>query len=107
MRTRSKVVVASYVFACLVFDLFPRFGPPNFRYTGSDSTVPVWNLGWPHALAIYDARSGLHISPSVYFVPPAQLLGLVTAMALVTVLRWVAGIAGLSWRGRPHPGPDA
>lgn len=107
MRARTKVAVASYVLACLALDFLPRFGPPEFRYTGSDPTVPVRDLGWPLALTIYDARSGLHIGPSVYLVPPAQFLVLPAAMSLVAVVTWAAGMAGLSRAGRVHPGRDA
>jgi hypothetical protein len=107
MRTRTKVAVASYVLACLLLDVLPRFGPPEFRYTGSDPTVPVWNLGWPLALTIYDARSGLHVGPDVYLVPLAQFLVLLAAMSLVAVVTWAAGMTGLSRDGRVHPGRDA
>lgn len=93
MRTRTKVIGASYLLICLTLDFSPRFGPPAFRYTGSDPTVPVWNLGWPLALVIYDPRNGLQVGPSVYLVPPAQLLILLGAMALVAVLRWAMGTA--------------
>ena len=106
MRTRTKAALASYIFACLALDCLPRFGPPEFRYTGSDPIVPVWDLGWPLALTIYDARSGLHVGPSVYLVLPAQLLILFAAMALVVVATRSAGTAGLSRPRRLHPGRD-
>lgn len=51
----------------VVMCLFPRHGPPDFRYTGSDPAIDVWNFGWPTATMIWDSRSGLHfasISPS-------------------------------------------
>lgn len=38
-----------------VIDAFPVYGPPFFRYTGSDPKHLVWNLGWPLPWVIYDA----------------------------------------------------
>ena len=61
------------------------------RYSGSDPTTMVWNLGWPLALAIYDPRSGLHMGPSVYLVPPAQLLILAVVRVFVAAARWAVG----------------
>ena len=107
MRTRTKVAVASYLLVCLTLDFFPRLGPPEFRYTGSDPTILVWNLGWPQALSIYDPRSGLHVGPSVYLVPPAQLIILLAAMALVAVVRWAVNTARLSRPDRLHPSRDS
>ena len=91
MGTRTKTAVASYVVVCFALDFFPRFGPPEFRYTGSEPTFPVWNLGWPLALAIYDVRSSLHVSPSVYLVPPAQLLVLLATVAFISIVKRAGG----------------
>lgn len=76
-----------YLACCVVLDLFPRFGPPDFRYTGSDPAFHVWNLGWPLALAIYDARSGLHIGPFPAFVPVLQFFLLAIVAGIVFLLR--------------------
>ena len=69
----------------VVMDLFPWRGAPYFRYTGSDPGYPVWNLGWPLALTIYDSRSGIHIGPFVYLVFPFQavVVSLVAAAAFL------------------------
>lgn len=107
MQAQTNVMVVAFVAVCLAIDLLPRYGPPEFRYTGSDPTTMVWNLGWPLALAIYDPRSGLHMGPCVYLVPPAQLLILVVARVLVAAVGWAVGSARSSWRGRLHPGRDA
>ena len=66
---RAAVV---FVIACVVIDLFPRYGSPYFRYTGSDPAHEVWNIGWPMALAIYDWRSGIQLGPFLYLVVPFQ-----------------------------------
>jgi len=83
-------LVALFVAACLVADLFPWRGPPDFRYTGSDPTISVWNLGWPLATAIYDSRNGFHVGPWAYIAGAAQLslfaiIGL--ALAAIRLLR--------------------
>jgi hypothetical protein len=59
---RPWLTATLYVTALLVVTLFPTFGPPHFRYNGADPSVPVWNIGLI-AIAIYDARSGLHLGP--------------------------------------------
>jgi hypothetical protein len=68
--------------AFVVIDFFPWHGAPFFRYTGSDTSYVVWNLGWPLALAIYDPRSGVHIGPFFYVVAPFEgvVLSLVAAV---------------------------
>ena len=65
---RWTLVCALYLCICLVIDFCPSFGAPYFRYTGSDPSVHVWNLGWPLALAIYDSKSGLHVGPFAFIV---------------------------------------
>ena len=103
MQAQTKVMVVAFVAVCLAIDLLPHSGPAEFRYSGSDPTTMVWNLGWPLALAIYDPRSGLHMGPSVYLVPPAQLLILAVVRVFVAAARWAVGSARFSWRGRLHP----
>lgn len=64
----KKLLVLSIVYAvlCLTVLLFPRHGSPEFRYTGSDPSYEVWNLGFPAACFIYDDRVGFAHGPSVY-----------------------------------------
>ena len=65
-----KAAVAVFVLTCLIVDVFPHHGVPHFRDTGSDPAYPVWNLGWPLALFIYDPGNGLHVGPFAYVVLP-------------------------------------
>jgi hypothetical protein len=44
----------------VLVDFMPSFGPPFFRYTGSNPCKHVWNFGWPFAFIIYDHESGFH-----------------------------------------------
>lgn len=74
--------------AFVVMDLFPWHGAPYFRYTGSDPAYPVWNSGWPLALAIYDSRSGTHIR----LFPFVAVLVLLFVCVAVHLIRYVAGI---------------
>jgi|GEM_PF-3146864 len=48
---------------CGMIDFLPHFGAPHFRYTGSDPALPVWNIGWPLALFVFDPRNGFHVGP--------------------------------------------
>jgi hypothetical protein len=70
------------ILACVLADIFPRHGAPDFRYTGSDPSHHVWNLGWPMAIAIYDSTSGIHFDPFAFVVVPVRVL-LVSLVALV------------------------
>ena len=72
--------VGMYLFVCLVMDLLPRHGPPDFRYTGSDPAFAVWNIGWPLAQFIYDSRTGLHTGPTA--VPLMVLQTVVLAVGM-------------------------
>lgn len=77
-------VAFALIIICIIADIFPRHGAPDFRYTGSDPAVDVWNLGWPLVLSIFDPRSGIHVGPFFYVVIPFQiavisLVGLVFA----------------------------
>src|SRR5437899_6722755 len=91
MRDRPGLIWWRIAIACLVafiaMDLFPWHGAPFFRYTGSDPAYPVWNLGWPLALAIYDSRSGIHMGPFLYAVVPFQALVLSLIAAAAFLLR--------------------
>jgi hypothetical protein len=74
--------IGLYFVACLAMDLLPRHGPPDFRYTGSDPAVAVWNLGWPLAEFIYDPRTGLHIGPTAVPLLVLQVVVLVFGVAV-------------------------
>lgn len=76
-----KTVVALLIGACLLTNFVPHRGPPQFRYTGSDPDRPVWNLGWPLVIAIYDPQSGLHAGPFAPVLIPIESL----ALAAMTV----------------------
>ena len=82
-RWHWKSVVVAIVVVCLIVDLLPHHGAPDFRYTGSDPAHAVWDLGWPLALFIYDPRSGLHVSPMACVMLLFQLL-LVAVILVVT-----------------------
>jgi hypothetical protein len=84
---KSLLLIALYLATCLVVDLWPQFGPPQFRYTGSDPEVFVWNFGWPLTTFIYDPRSGIHVGPGLYLVVAAQLGLLVVGGACFYVLQ--------------------
>lgn len=83
-RTRScwKAAALLFVLACLIVDLLPHHGAPDFRYTGSDPESAVWDLGWPFTLFIYDPRNGLHVGPFAYVMLSFQLF-LVAVILLV------------------------
>ena len=80
---RWIVICLLYICFCLVIDFYPRFAPPDFRYTGSDSSAEVLNLGWPMALTIYDPRSGWHAGPLALLVVGHQLFMLFAAVSVV------------------------
>src|SRR5438105_10669701 len=71
---RWRLLVAGYIIACGLVDGLPSYGPPFFRYTGSDPSLRVWNLGWPLALGIFDPMSGLHLGPFLYVILPVQAM---------------------------------
>jgi len=88
-RKRWKILTAVFVIACLVMDFFPRYGVPDFRYTGSDPLYAVWNLGWPFALTIYDSRNGFHAGPLVFLVAPFQFFVLSVGWFVALAIRWL------------------
>jgi len=78
-----KRIAAGFVIACVLMDLLPRHGAPEFRYTGPDPAHEVWNLGWPVTLTIYDPESGMHLGPVLYPVVAVQaMLAFVIAVVL-------------------------
>lgn len=84
---RWKIAAVLFVVACLLLNLFPTFGRPQFRYTGSDPSKHVWNLGWPSATAIYDHQSGLHVGPMAYVLVPVQCVVLVVSVVAIRLVR--------------------
>lgn len=88
MKTRKiPRWVLIYIVVCMLINLFPNYGAPNFRYSGSDPAVNVWNFGWPFASLIYDFRSGFHVGPGVVLIVLAQSLILGVLGAIITVVR--------------------
>ncbi len=87
-RCRTLAIVFGVLLvAALLIDFFPTFGPPQFRYTGSDPNTHVWNLGWPLATTVYDQRWGLHASPFAYVLFPIEVVVLVPAGIAVRMCR--------------------
>ncbi len=82
------LVVMLHLGISAILAFFPRFGPPDFRYTGSDPSHAVWNLGWPLASMIHDPRSGLHISPLGLVVLPILVLALLVNVAIRLLLEY-------------------
>jgi hypothetical protein len=90
VRCLLWVAAASlYFLACMVMDLLPRQGPPDFRYTGSDPAFAVWNLGWPSAQFIYDARTGLHTGPTAVPLVALQVVSLAFGVAVGMFVGWL------------------
>ena len=69
----------------LVIALFPHFGAPHFRYTGSDPNHDVWNLGVPIATCIYDSATtpNFFIGPLAYLYAIAAVFGFMTLYAVM------------------------
>jgi hypothetical protein len=84
---RWNTILILSIAACLVVDSFPHFGPPQFRYTGSDPNTHIWNLGWPLATAIYDQHNGVHAGPLVYVLVPMEVVALAAAAIAVAMSR--------------------
>lgn len=66
-----------YTVGCLLFDFYPKYGPPYFRYTGSDPSRQVWNLGLLGPSFIYDPAIGLLVGPLADVMVGAQLIVLI------------------------------
>lgn len=84
-RLTWKTAAGAIFLACAITDLFPLFGPPAFRYPGADPGNPVWNLGWPIPLFIYDPSNGIHVGPFTGIILSAQLVSM--AIVLIVCLR--------------------
>jgi hypothetical protein len=93
--------LSGYVTVCLIVDLWPRIGAPDFRYTGSDPEWYVWNIGWPLALAIYHPGLGFFPGPGIIPIIVLQALGLGFG---VLVCRIVLKLRPSSRRSKRLPG---
>lgn len=83
---RWRSVATLYMGFCLLLGFFPHYGPPHFRYTGSDPANEVWNIGWPLATMIWDDQCGLEIGPFAYIVLPLLIgIGMTGAAVVVRV----------------------
>jgi hypothetical protein len=78
-----------YIAVCLILDFVPHFGPPAFRYNGSDPLRYVWNFGWPLALFIYDPELGLQgfTFRVIFTTLLAQLFLLGVLTGIVAIIR--------------------
>src|ERR1044072_2695589 len=83
-RFRRALIALPYL-AFVVMNFLPIRGKPQFKYEGSGSAEQVWNIGWPVAPAIYDARDGFHFHPTPWFLLPWQVLFLVILSRLVAL----------------------
>lgn len=79
-RTQSLILLATIV-VFLAVGFLPTFGPPRFRYTGSDPVHHVWNLGWPVATCIVDADTAPY-----FFIGPFAYLWLVALVGSLLTL---------------------
>jgi hypothetical protein len=62
----------------LALALRPRYGPPDFRYTGSDPDRHVWNFGWPMSTCIVDAL----VRPQAFFSPTAYVYAAISCAVI-------------------------
>ena len=85
LRPGRLVIYAAIVF--LIVDFLPEIRPPDFRYNGSDPERPVYNIGWPVALVIYDPLHGLNIGPWLFIELPPQVCILLLLHAVTIVCR--------------------
>ena len=81
-RLSARAAVGMTVLACTIMDLFPRLGPPAFRHADPDPGNPVWNLGWPLPLYIYDPGNGIYAGPAT----GPMLLGQLMLVTLVLIV---------------------
>lgn len=89
--------VSLLAIAFVAMDLFPTFGPPFFRYTGSDPAHFVWNFGWPFTWIIYDAAHPPHVfCPflSALLVVIVQIATISALVSLPLLLDWWGARAG-------------
>lgn len=94
---KRSLLLAILLAAFAVMDFTPHKGRPYFRYTGSNPDRPVWHLGWPMPMAIYDDQAGPDADRSLFFAPHAAAVAVVQMLALVLLLRSTM---------QPNPPPD-
>ncbi|QDV75694.1 hypothetical protein [Botrimarina mediterranea] len=72
----------------VIATVWPTWGPPQFRYTGSNPDRPVWNFGYPVSAFIFDEE-----------VLPAWHMGPLTRTWLIVMPIWVVGVlsANIVW----------
>lgn len=77
----GTILFYSLLVIFLVMDLYPEYGSPYFRYTGSDPEDKVLNMGWPFTLFIIDfnTKPFLFDGPFLIIMIPLQLIGLLIA----------------------------
>lgn len=86
-RTRSLIYfIAAVLGAWFLALAVPNYGPPNFRYDGSDPDRYVWNFGFPFATAIYDKQSGWHPGPFSLVLIPMEA---VCVMVIIAIACWL------------------
>jgi hypothetical protein len=84
-----RVALISIALGFVWVDFYPRFGPPDFRYTGSDPAHHVFNLGWKLALFIYDSNQDapLQWGPLTEYVLAFELLVLAVLIIAPEMLK--------------------
>ena len=84
----SNVLLYSLLIIFIIMDLYPEYGSPNFRYTGSNIENDVLNLGWPFTLVIIDFNTKPYLfdGPFLLIMIPIQLFILSIAW-LIKILK--------------------
>ena len=80
----QRLFLAALLAAFLAVGFWPTIGPPQFRYTRSDSDRKVWNLGWPMATCIVDTEAAktFNVGPWAYVWGFATLVLLAACLAV-------------------------
>lgn len=91
-------IIALLLLVFGVIDLLPSYGPPFFRYTGSDPKHLVWHFGWPIPWVIYD-----EINPPCWF---AWLGSRALSIALIFQAAIVGACLIVSWMIRKKAPDD-
>lgn len=74
----------------LLFDFFPREGPPAFPTSGLTGDAAVFNFGWPVVTSLYAPNVGFRLGPLGGAVFATQFLLYIAGTGLV----WVRNRAG-------------
>ena len=80
-----SIVALVMTIALVIVTWFPLKRPPNFRYTGSDPSRDVWNIGLPLAHFTYDPIHGLQIGPTAYAMLPLNVFAMMFVVVLCRV----------------------